>query len=228
MKAQYFKKIVTGAMFLFATPTVALELSPAELRAKSTDKAKVSILQDRYFEKSLRPEIGVLGGSFLNEAYTNTGTLGARLGLFFSEWIGAEVQVIDTSVSNSEDRRSLNKLKYKDIDNGDIVSPDPEVNKIHGVKDYNVVFAPFYGKLNLLDQYIVYSDLYFTSGYAAVDTTQGTLGAFTLGVGQRFYMLKSMSLRVDVRDRIYTELRDERKTRKNAYSFDFGISYFFL
>ncbi len=110
----------------------------------------------------MRPEFGLLTGTFLNEAYTKTSTVGARFGLFFSEWFGVEVQYAKTSVKDTEDRKALNKLKYRELDSEDVRSPDPETNPIHSVIDVNGVVAPFYGKLNFMNRYIVYSDLYAT------------------------------------------------------------------
>jgi len=211
----------------FAKPSSAFELKPSELRGKASQK-KPSVLQQRFFQKSWRPEIGVLGGSFINEAYTKTTTLGFRGGLFFNEWVGAEFQYLTTTVDDTEDRKALNSVKYRDLEEDKVVSPDPETNPIYGVKDANAVLAPFYGKLNLFDQYIVYTDLYLSGGMAKVDTAQGELNAVSLGLGQRFYMLEALSVRLDFRDRIYTEQRRGKSSRKNALSIDLGFSYFFF
>ena len=215
------------AVSFLSLPALGIELNPAELRGGS-DKNPVAVLQNRYFVKTWRPEIGLTTGSFLNEAYTNTSFRGFRISLFMSEWLGLEYQSFDTSITNSKDRDALNRLRYRKLDSPEIVSPDPEVNKVYGMNDVNLVFAPFYGKLNLMDQMILYSDLYLTSGFSKVDTSQGNLTAANIGVGQRFYFLKSMSFRIDFKDRIYKEERAEQTTTKNAYSVDFGLSYFFL
>ena len=228
-KAFYSISLILGFIGGLIVPIQAFgfALDAKEIRGDRKNNP-VAVLQNRYFTKSLRPEIGVAMGSFLNEAYTDTSTMGYRLSLFVTEWVGVEYQSIDTSVKDSDDRKALNDLTYRRTDSEEVVSPDPEVNPIYGVNDVNLVFAPFYGKLNLLDQMILYSDLYLTVGYANVDTSQGQLSAATIGAGQRFYFLKSMSFRVDVRDRIYTEKRLGEDTTKHAYSIDFGLSYFFL
>jgi outer membrane beta-barrel protein len=93
--------------------------------------------------------------------------------------------------------------------------------------DFNAIAAPFYGKLNLVDKWIIYTDLYVTGGASRVETAQGDKTAITLGAGERFYVGKGLSLRIDFKDRIYNETRSEQKTRKNSYSVDFGASYFF-
>jgi outer membrane beta-barrel protein len=232
-----FVKVVCAltAVTFYATEATAFELDPKAIRG-SKSKTPVSVLQNRFFLKSFRPEAGIIMGSFLNEAYTDTTVMGVRGGMFFTEWAGIEVQYMKANVDDTDDRRALNSLEYFEKvegSNGDavpsnkIVTPDPEVNPIKGITDFNAVIAPFYGKLNLFNKLIVYSDLYVTTGMAQVDTEQGMKTAFSVGAGQRFYMQENFSVRVDFRDRIYTEERAGKDSRKNAISFDLGASYFF-
>jgi outer membrane beta-barrel protein len=204
-----------------------LELNPKELRGDITKKP-VSVLENRYFIKQMRPEVGLVLGLFLNEAYTKTTILGVRSALFLNEWIGVEGQLIKTSIADSDDRKALNSLVFRRVDNNNFVTPDPEINPIYRTVDVNAVVAPFYGKLNFMNLMILYSDLYITGGLSQVDTAQGEKSALLVGAGQRFYFLKSLSFRVDYRDRIYNEVRGGVKTRKNAQSIDLGLAYFFL
>ncbi|MEZ4741271.1 MAG: outer membrane beta-barrel domain-containing protein [Bdellovibrionota bacterium] len=207
-------------------------LDEDKIRGNSSPKP-VTVLQNRYFLKSWRPEVGFIWGSMLNEAYTNTTSYGGRVGLFISEWIGFEYQFLKTSISDTDDRTALNTLRYRPLnpstDNTEtIVSPDPEINAIHSLNDLSVLAAPFYGKLNLVDKFIIYSDLYLSAGASRVVTDQGVHGAFTFGAGQRFYFSGNWSARIDFKDRIYNEQRAGKKTRKHSYSFDIGASYLFF
>lgn len=210
------------------------DLKPSEIRGTSSKKP-VSVLQNRFFLKHLRPELGLIGGSLLNEAYTDTKSFGVRLGLFFSEWMGAEVQYSRTSVADSADRRALNGMKFWKIPaandataGNEVVTVDPEVNPVHQMIDASFIAAPFYGKLNLMNKLIVYSDLYLSAGISQVGTDQGDKTAFSYGAGQRFYLYDAWSVRLDFRTRSYTEQRSGQETRKNMVSFDLGASYFFL
>lgn len=216
-----------AASFLLSHTGLALDLKPDEIRGESR-RSPVSVLQNRYFTKTFRPEFGIAAGSFVNQAYTDTQLFGARAAVFFNEWLGVELQAIQTNVTDSDDRRALNKLQYRKLDSQDVVSPDPEVNSIQAVTDVNAIFAPFYGKLNLLDNFIVYSDLYLTGGFSKVATDQGDLNAVSWGVGQRFYWKKNLSFRIDARDRVYRETRNLEEYTKHTYSVDFGMSYFFF
>jgi outer membrane beta-barrel protein len=222
-----------------ATSALAMDLDPKEIRGKSS-KEPVTVLQNRYFTKTWRPEVGFLVGQLLNEAYLNTQVAGVRAALFVNEWLGFEVQQMRTAVHDSDDRKALNKLKYKPLTkSGDAVpagqdgttettvSPDPEVNAVHQITDFSAIAAPFYGKLNFLNKWIIYTDLYVSGGLARVETDQGTKSALALGLGERLYIGEAWSLRLDFKDRNYAEERAESSTRKNSYSVDLGASYFF-
>jgi len=244
-----YNVIVSKLLFVFAvactlfqgpTPALALDLDPSEIRGKSS-KEPLTVLQNRYFLKSTRPEFGFVVGSILDEAYLNTTTFGVRSGFFANEWLGFEVQMLRTTVSDSDDRRALNQLRYRPLkdDNSEnaipndgvetevVVTPDPEINAIHSMTDFHAVVAPFYGKLNFLNKWIVYTDMYLTAGVARVETDQGDKNSFTIGAGERFYVGKSWSFRIDFKDRIFSETRAGQTSRKNSYSFDLGASYFF-
>jgi outer membrane beta-barrel protein len=203
-----------------------LDLNPNEIRG-TAEKKPVAVLQNRYFLKALRPEIGLLYGTVLNESYTKTSLMGARLGLFINEWIGVETQYINAKVADSDDRKALNKLVYrKQDDSSKLVSPDPEVNAIHHINDFAVIAAPFYGKLSLLDWTIIYTDIYGSLGISQVNTDQGNKSAISFGGGLRTYWASRWSTRLDFRDRLYTETRSGESTKKNAWSVDFGVSMF--
>jgi outer membrane beta-barrel protein len=178
-------------------------------------------------------------GQVMDEAYLNTNFMGARAGLFFNEWLGFEVQSLRTVVRDSDDRKALNGMKYRpleDPNSGDavpgddvetVVSPEPEVNAIHGMTDFTGIAAPFYGKLNLMNKWIIYTDLYGTVGMSRVETEQGDKTGMHVGLGERFYIGKAWSFRIDFKDRIFTETRGGQDTRKHSYSVDLGGSYFF-
>ncbi len=205
-----------------------LELNPDDIRGTQSKKT-ITVLQNRFFLKAWRPEFGILGGSMLNETYTDSVNYGGRIGLFFNEWVGAEAQYIKVRVRDSIDRKVLNRLKYKPIDDptgNTIVTPDPEVNAISQMIDYNFVAAPFYGKLNFLDLAIVYTDLYGTLGMSRLATDQGDKNAFLFGMGARFYLGERLSFRADVRNRMFDETRADQTSRRKAWSFDLGLSVF--
>lgn len=221
-----FLRLSFVALLAFPSYLGAIDLKPEEIRGKGAS-SPVTILQNRYFLKAWRPELGVSYGTVTNEAYTDTKLLGFRGALFFSEWLGLELQSYKATTSDSDDLQALKRLRYLKIDDPTVqVFPDPEVNRIKRITDASVVLAPFYGKLNFADWLIIYSDLYVTGGLSNLDTEQGGINALNFGAGQRFYWQRSLSFRIDFKGRRYTEQSAGKDRTKTTYSVDFGLSYF--
>jgi outer membrane beta-barrel protein len=205
-----------------------LDLNVDELKG-TTSKKPIAVLQNRYFLKAKRPELGFLTGTVTNEAYTDTQTRGLRLGIFLNEWVGLESQWIRTTVKDSADRKALKQKTYRDkTDPNKLVTADAEVNPISSMNDYVMIAAPLYGKVNIFDFALVYVDLYGSIGISRVGTEQGVKNAIALGGGQRFYFAESWSARLDFRNRTYTEVRGGKDSRRNAWTVDFGVSYLFF
>lgn len=231
--------LFTLAVLNFIPTLLAQSFDPELIRGRSKSdisKKRVEVLQDRYFKKAFRPELGLLVGSLLDEPYVDTRTLGGRLGFFFNEFWGIEAQYTKGDSQNSEELKFLNS-KFVIIETSCLEGPtpaeackreSPQINRIDSTLDINVVYAPFYGKVSLKDLAIIYTDTYFTAGYSQLDTEQGKISAVMAGVGQRFNIFKSLSLRVDARDRIFTEERGGKDFTRHSWQIDFGVSYFFL
>lgn len=228
IQLQFSIIFVTLLVFAQTLSAAGLDLDPEELRGTSTKKP-VAVLQNRYFLKAWRPEVGLLLGTITNEAYTDTKIHGLRLGVFVNEWVGVESQFIRTTVKDSADRKALNQKTYRDVnDQNKYVSADAEVNPIHSIQDFVAIAAPLYGKVNILDLGIVYVDIYGAAGFSRVETDQGAKTAIAIGGGQRFYFAQRWSARLDFRDRTYIETRGGSSTRRNAWTVDLGLSVLFL
>lgn len=226
-KRLYFLFVFIGFLLTQQSYAAGLELDPDELRG-SNSKKSVSVLQNRFYLKAWRPEVGTLIGTITNEAYTDTKLHGFRLGIFLNEWVGLEGQYILTTVRDSADRKALKKKIYRDQFEDKKVTADAEVNPIKQIQDFAAVAAPLYGKVNLLDLALIYVDIYGTFGISRVNTEQGVKTAITAGAGQRFYWGDRWSFRLDFRNRSFTETRAGLESRKNAWSSDLSVSYLFL
>jgi outer membrane beta-barrel protein len=219
--------LIISFLAIWALPekASALELDPKKIRVKPPE-TNIAVVQNRYFNKAYRPEIGIYYGRIMNEAYTETNYTGYRLSMFFTESLGLELSTATSEVNDSPDRIALNSLEYRDITEEVLVSPDPEVNSVHEATDASLFFTPLYGKFNVLDLFIIYSDLFVNAGYSILKTDQGDINALTYGVGQRLYFTKSFSFRWDLKVKNYTEQRSGQDSTKNSYNMDFGLCYF--
>jgi outer membrane beta-barrel protein len=178
----------------------------AMARSEVTESSPV-VLQNRFFTKQLRAELGVSAGSILNESYSQTSAAGARMGLFLTEKVGIEYNF---AKFKSRDSVDLLALRSQEVCAGtECRSIQPHYIRLEDLHQLQMVTAPVYGKINLFDWAILYSDLTFSAGMGRLRTSQGNKWAFTPSVGQRFYFSKSFSLRLDATD---VFLRDSVKS----------------
>ena len=208
------------------------ELDASAIRGEPRDKF-VGVLQNRYFTKSWRPNLSYITGRFLEEAYTKTTYKGGRISIFPNEWVGFEVQSGTTTVEDAPDRTALNRLKYCKVDadctnpsTAILISPDPEVNRVSKFTEYSLVGVPFYGKINLANQLLIYSDIYTVLGVGRVETDLGTKKDLIWGFGQRFYMNRYFNLQFDFRQRRWTEKRAGQDSLRTVWCLDLGVGAF--
>lgn len=168
------------------------------LSRTETQELAPTVVQNRFFSKKLRAEAGASFGSVLNESYSQTKSVGARLGLFLNETSGIEYNYARFTAQDSSDLTSLRSQEI--CFSQQCRSIEPSFIRFNSMHQLQWVVAPIYGKINLLDSIILYSDLTLSAGVARANTSQGDKWAFTPGIGQRFYFSKSFSLRVDVSD----------------------------
>ncbi len=189
----------------------------------------VKVLQNRFFKKALRPEVSGYLGTALNEAYTKTFALGARLGFFFNEWIGADYTFTHFDVENSADLKALRSIRVFD-DEQKLTTIEPSFVSLNSLHALTATVAPIYGKINLFDFMILYSDIYFSAGSGLLSTSQGDKVPLILGVGQRFYFAKRFNARIDAWDHVFEQEREnlgeKTKSTKHAWVISFGLSAF--
>lgn len=230
LKPLIYSLTITVLWSIFPIKLFGMELDPDKIRVNPPE-TNIAVVQNRYFNKVFRPELGLFYGRIMDEAYTETTYLGYRLSMFFTEGLGIEISSSNSFIEDSPDKKALDQLKYPDPEALDEypskqVQPTPEINRVMGAFDVSLFFTPLYGKVNVLDSFIIYSDLSLTAGYSLLQTEQGNLNAFTYGVGQKLYFTKSLSFRWDLRMKRYEETRLEEPVAKNAYYMDFGLCYF--
>lgn len=196
----------------------------------------VRVLQNRYFLKAMRPEVSAFFGTVLNETYSDTKAVGARFGLFFNEWVGIEYSYSHFIARDSEDLEAIHAIRYCP-DNTDCTNKDaerkvldPSFNRFQQSHTVAFSIAPVYGKVNFLDAYILYSDIYAIAGVTFLKSKQGSDTAPTFGLGQRFYFAKRYSVRLDATDILYNERRENfgqvSKTLTNSWTMSAGFSVF--
>lgn len=190
----------------------------------------VLVLQNRFFKKALRPEVSFFGGTILNEAYSKTTMVGGRFGLFFNEWVGLDYSFTDFQVEDSTDLKALRAIEVYEKGTTNRTLVEPSFVTLKQQHSFTATLAPIYGKVNLFDFLILYSDIYFSAGFGILETSQGSKNPLILGVGQRFYFAKRFNIRIDAWDNIFEQVRNnlgiETKSTKHEWTVAFGASVF--
>ena len=210
----------------------AAALDASSIRGEPRDKV-VGVVQNRYFTKSWRPNLSYITGRFLDEGFTKTTYKGGRMSIFPNEWVGFEIQSGTTTVEDAPDRIALNRIQYCKVDadcsnpaTSVLVSPDPEVNRVAKFTEYSLVGVPFYGKINIANQFLIYSDIYTVLGFGQLDTDQGSKKDIIWGFGQRFYLNRFFNVQYDFRQRRWSEKRVNQDSLHTVWSLDLGIGAF--
>lgn len=191
----------------------------------------VKVLQNRFFNKALRPEFSIFAGTLLSESYTQTTSFGLRGGFFFTEWVGIDYAYTTFQVSDSPDLEALRNIEvYNNKTKPERVLIEPSYVSLKTLHSLLATLAPIYGKINVFDQLILYSDIYFSAGAGLLETNQGSKKPLILGVGQRFYFAKRFNLRIDAQDQIFQQVREnlgeQKKSIKHAWTVSCGLSVF--
>jgi outer membrane beta-barrel protein len=191
----------------------------------------VKVLQNRFFNKALRPEFSVFAGTLLSESYTETTSFGLRAGFFFTEWVGLDYAYTTFQVSDSPDLEALRNIEvYNNKPKQERVLIEPSYVSLKTLHSLLATLAPIYGKINVFDLMILYSDIYFSAGTGLLETNQGSKKPLILGVGQRFYFAKRFNLRIDAQDHIFQQVREnlgeQKKSIKHAWTISCGLSVF--
>lgn len=202
------------------------------------------VLQNRYFLKQFRPEVSLFGGTVLNESYSQTWVGGARAGLFLTEEVGIDALYALYSASDSADLEVLKDMRFSPYDprnqlpedaRKSLVHPEPSFTRLKSEIALLATYAPIYGKINFADFSIIYSDIYLSLGAGALKT-EDSLGtgksqiALVAAFGQRFFIGKRFSIRLEALDNIFAEERrhldSTKKSTRHAWQATAGLCLF--
>ena len=162
------------------------------------EEANMGVVQNRLFTKSGKIDIGVMGGVVSADPFLSIKTYGLTAGYHINEYYGVNLIALQYLVGKSNALTTLEE-------GGKRASTNTPYNFI-GIEGTG---SFLYGKLSLVGKRIIYYDMHVAAGagYQTSETQKfakqqnETLIPISplLGVGQRFYLTRSLSLRVDYR-----------------------------
>lgn len=179
-----------------------LDVSELEKKYWAAKDTEFSVVQNRLFSKAGRFTLSGSYGSMLNDPWATGNTYGVNLGYYFNERWGVELVY---SPTDSKDNQAVERLKNQ--------AGYPDHNLLKDYYGLHVMFVPFYAKMSVMDWMIIYFDMAFALGVGMQsydqmkeegNTTVST-PAVSLDVTQNFFLHKNLALRLDLKNRWYSE-----------------------
>jgi outer membrane beta-barrel protein len=177
-------------------------------------------LTDAFFTKY------VFGGTFTYHPMETLG-LSLRAGYAVSS-VSGTAQICDfDEAGDGTSKRGCHLPTLADLDKK---AAPGHISLIGGV---DAQWAPIYGKVSLLAEQFIHFDLYGVAGASVVQyrgpdqSALMTVGG-NVGVGMRFFINRSVTLRTEFRDLIYVEKSvNPSEMLRNQLMFELGVSFFF-
>jgi outer membrane beta-barrel protein len=159
------------------------------------NETELGVVQNRTFSKKGKAEFSLLGGVLYSDPFLDIKAVGASVSYHLSEYIAVELLGLKHRVGPSS---ALNTFQ-------EILGATTNSNSPRYYLGAEAMGSIFYGKLSVLGHSIIYYDLYGLGGIGATNTESGTYATPSAGFGQRFYLNKFLSIRLDYRLMYYRE-----------------------
>ncbi|MGZ3709171.1 MAG: outer membrane beta-barrel domain-containing protein, partial [Bdellovibrionota bacterium] len=157
------------------------------------------VVQNKLFPKGRQFEIFLQGTAVLTDPFLSVYALSGGIGYNFNEFFQIHAFVMKDFPMASDALIALQKL-----------STTTNSNPPGGFAGGGLEYTPIYGKLSLFGAAIAHYDLHLDAGCGVTQTANGYFVTPYLGIGQVFYFLKWLALRVDYRMMYYRETIIER------------------
>jgi outer membrane beta-barrel protein len=165
------------------------------------EEAELGVVQNRTYSKAKKFHLGVMGGFVTSDPFLSVKAVGGTFGYHFNETFGLSFVGFKHLVSDSSAFDT-----FKQFRNATTNTNEPRYY-LGAEIDFNFL----YGKLSLLGKKIIYYDMYLLGGFGTTQTESGRYMTPSGGIGQRFFLNRIMSLRVDYRLMYYKETIIEKE-----------------
>jgi len=185
--------------------------------------------------KARRHELSPTIQLSLNDAFFTKYVFGARYAYHFAETLSAGVNVgyaMSTpsgAVTRCDSKGGNCEVPTKE----DLVRSPGDLGIMAGAE---FSWAPLYGKISVLSESVLHFDTYLLAGGGVVQTKIAPAGsdeaaeAFApeghLAFGQRYFLTRSLVLRIEVRDLVYSLDVNGESDTQNQLMFSVGLSWF--
>jgi outer membrane beta-barrel protein len=199
------------------------EKSAADTEGKSDKKRsledRVKAVQRKVFLKKKRIELYPFFATDLNDPFFQHLMVGASLAYHLADSLSLEARggFVVASIASG----AIKTVRIED----NLVLDNQPVYKYHA--DGDISWSPFYGKISVLGEGILHFDTYVTAGAGVWGTDTGVHPAVNFGLGQRYFLTQWLVARIELRDYLFQETRDNFSDLKKALVLGFSVSGFF-
>lgn len=196
------------------------EAAEAKRDAKNDELAdRIKSVQRKVFLKKDRLEIFPFFETDINDPLYQHFIIGGSVAYHFVDSLAIEAR--GGGVLGSAQQDIVRLIRQ----NSGAVLENPPLFKAHA--DLDLTWAPLYGKLSILGEGILHFDTYLTGGPGIFVTDLGVAPAFNIGIGQRYFLTKWLVARVELRNYVFIEERNERSSLQNLMLIGLSVSGFF-
>lgn len=174
----------------FATAAEQVEVPEDELAKESVTPifdSTVSV-KNRNVNMNNAFDVGIFGGLALTEPIANTTKYGFEVNYHFTDFHSLGILYSLNSNGLSKDAQGLKNDFGLDFDR----VPKPQSTTL---LDYN--YSPFYGKMSVTKEGVMNTTIYGALGGGMVKYEHKSYPAIAIGIGERFYFGKHLSLKLD-------------------------------
>lgn len=214
-----------GAASTFAAETTEIEKQLSEIG--SIPNEEVLIIQRKFTRKEWRHEITPLNfGGIPFGTVRRTMTSGGSYSLHLKDWFALEPinftfsKNFFTSFTDDINENSPGAAPLR---------PDPQ--RIQYFLTTGIQLTPIYGKMATLSKFIAYIEPYLGLGGGIAKTETDTYFTFYPAVGMRVYFREWFSMKLELRDYMYTEQtinpinQARTPTFRNNYAVGLALSF---
>jgi len=213
--------LLLGPAWVWAAETTEIEKQLAEIG--SIQNEEILVVQRKFTRKEMRHEITPINfGGIPFGTVRRTMTSGGSYTLHLKDWLALEPINFNFSknffTSFTDDINDASGTKLR---------PDPQ--RIQYFLTAGVQLTPIYGKMSTVSSWIAYVEPYFGLGAGLAKTETDAYFTFYPAVGMRVFFREWFSMKVELRDYMYTEqtINPETQARKPTFRNNYAIGVAF-
>ncbi|NBT59997.1 outer membrane beta-barrel domain-containing protein [bacterium] len=220
--------LILISSFVFALSSFAAETTEIEKQLSeigSIPNEEILVIQRKFTRKEWRHEITPLNfGGIPFGTVRRTMTSGGSYTLHLKDWFALEPVNFTFS-------KNFFTSFTEDINNASSKNLRPDPQRIMYFLTTGIQLTPIYGKMATLSKFIAYIEPYFGLGGGIAKTETDTYFTFYPAVGMRVYFREWFSMKLELRDYMYTEQtinptnQARTPTFRNNYAVGLSLSF---